>query len=294
MKARIMIALVFFLALLGGAVLAQGGALNYGDNVVGTLSATSPLAFYTFSGTAGDRVTIEVIGITPGLDPAASLNSPTQQQLANNDNDPTEPGSTDALIIHNLPQNGIYTILVNSVSGVSGDYLIRLNGQAVMPTTGLTDSPVDAPVGSGAPPQVFSFNANPAAPTSLTISATTPGFGFQAVVRDANGQIVALLTGDTQVSLTLPASTGTYTVEVTPTDPNTTGQVQISLGQVAAAAPPPPAQTPEVAAPPAQQEPVTSETCVARAPGPQSVNVRNGPGTDFNIIGQIQPGSMVD
>ena len=64
MRLRVVLLLLLVLAIAGPA-LAQGGVLTYGDNTIGTLSANAPLAFYTFSGSAGDVVTIQVIGITP-------------------------------------------------------------------------------------------------------------------------------------------------------------------------------------------------------------------------------------
>ena len=74
---RKIIGVVLMLLLGSAVVVAQGGQLNYGDNVVATLPATNPLAFYSFTGTGGDQVSVQVIGITPGLDPAVSLNGPT-------------------------------------------------------------------------------------------------------------------------------------------------------------------------------------------------------------------------
>lgn len=295
MRIRLILAGLFIVFLIGVPVFAQGNLLNYGSSIVGTLSANNPLAFYTFSGAAGDLVTVQVIGITAGLDPAVSLNSPTQQQLANNDNDPTAAGSTDARISYSLSQNGIYSILVSSVSAVNGDFLIRLSGQQPVPATVLTDVPQDVPVVAGQP-QIFSFEADPANPLTLTVSAGTSVFQFRVIVRDPNGEIVALLTSSTQIGLNLPAGSGTYTVEITAVDPNIGGQVTVSVGTTAAAPAPvvqPPVATEEVSAPPVQDT-TAGDVCEVGAQGSSAVNVRSGPGTDFGAIAQIQPGSRLE
>ncbi|HLV37199.1 MAG TPA: SH3 domain-containing protein, partial [Spirillospora sp.] len=291
MRTKTFLMLLALSVLLVNPALAQGNLLSYGDNVVGTLSAGAPLGFYTFNGAAGDLVSIQVIGITPDLDPAISLNGPTQQQLASNDNDPASPGTTDARVTLSLPQDGIYTVLVSSVSGVNGDFLLRLSGQQPVPATGLSDAPLDVSIAPGQPPQIFSFEANPAAPITLTVSSSTPGFSFRVVVRDPSGQTIALLTASTLVGLNLPPGSGTYTAEIAPLDPNVAGQVSVSTG-AAAVAPPPPAATQEAAPPPAEID-AASQVCQVGT-GTTPVNVRSGPNTDYAVIGQIQPGQRLN
>ena len=284
-----------------GPVLGQG-ALTYGSNTLGSLSATAPLAFFTFSGTAGDQVTVEVIGITPGLDPAVSLNSPTQQQLANNDNDPAIPGTTDARVSLSLPQTGVFTILVSSATGTPGDFLLRLAGQAPPPTTNLSD---DAPSEASVAPdsvQLFSFSADPAQVITLNVTTATPGFGFRTTVKDADGEIVALVTGSDLVAVSLPFAPGTseYTAEVTPLDPNVPGQVSIFLGgPPAAAAPanPPQATVAPTVPPPAETEEAAPAAAIEGcgvSPSQGTVNIRSGPGTDFGVIAQFQPSEVLE
>ena len=290
--------ILFLVLLLGlivtGTVMAQGGTISYGSSIVGTLSASAPLGFFTFSGSGGDLVTVDVIGISPGLDPAVSLNSPTQQQLANNDNNPTSLVSTDARISLSLPQNGIYTILVSSVTGAPGDFLLRLTGQPAAQSSPLADTPADTSVGAGLA-QTFSFSANPDGPVTLNVTTSTPGFTFQATVRSANGQIVAILSGDDTagVSLNLPPGTETYTVQVSGVNANVQGQVSINVGSAASAAPPPPQPT---VPPPAEtqeaQPPAATDVCMV-TPGQGTVNVRSGPGTNNNVVAQLQPGQSL-
>jgi uncharacterized protein YraI len=281
--------LVLLALTLGSSLQAQGGLLNNGDNLIGSLSPTSPLAIYTFSGTAGEIVTIQVIGISPGLDPAVSLSTPTQQQLAFNDNDPTNPPSSDARISASLPQDGLYVVLVNSVSGVSGDFLIRFSTQPPLIGQTLSNEPVTALVNTESPTQVFTFLTNSNTPATLNLAGEPFGWSFRAVVRDALGQIVALLNASTQAAISLPPGSSSYTVEVSAVDPTTSGQVTILLA-APAILPPGPAATAEVAAPAAPPVQGDSTVCQVGAQGSSPVNVRSGPGTDYAVVTQIAPG----
>lgn len=272
--------------LLVSPALAQSGALAYGSNTLGTLSADAPLAFFTFNGTAGDLVSIQVIGI--GIDPAVSLNSPAQQQLANNDNE--SPGTTDARINLSLPQTGIFTVLVSSVTGAPGDFLLRLNGQAAPLTTALTDVPVDANIAPESP-QWFSFSASPTEIITLNVTTAAVDFGFRVIVRDVDGNLVALVSGSDIVGVSLPFPPGSevYTVEITAYD--APGQVSIFIGGPAAAAHavPEPVQTEEAAPPP-----VLPAGACGVSPGQGIVNVRAGAGTSFGIIGQLRPSQVLE
>lgn len=241
--------------------MAQGGALTYGSSVVGTLSAQSPIGFYTFSGSAGDVVTVQVIGISNGLDPSVSLNAPTQQQLAFNDNDPLSAVPTDARVTITLPANGIYTVLISSVNGTLGDYLIRLNGQAAVQTEPIqSDTPVDTTVNPDQGALFFQFEALPDTPQTVTITSLTDGFSFRVIVRNPQGETIALLTGSNQLGLNIPAGTGTYTLEVAALTSGLAGQISV---QVAPTGTPPVDVTPPAETPDDQDnvddEPVTTE-----------------------------------
>ncbi|MBN2471546.1 MAG: hypothetical protein JXN59_12550, partial [Anaerolineae bacterium] len=106
---------------------AQGNVITYGDNVFGSLTAESPFAAYSFAGAAGDHVTVQIMGASPGMLPAVSLLSPAQQQLAAASGDPFGLGDgTDARITLRLTESGLHTILISSADGTAGDYLLRL------------------------------------------------------------------------------------------------------------------------------------------------------------------------
>ncbi len=106
------------LGLLPGTVRAQGGALLPDSGLVGTVTTTAPLAFFTFSGSAGAQVDLAAMGLTQPLLPVATLSSPTQQLLASSMADARNPDLQRIAL--QLPQDGIYTVLV---SGGVGDFV---------------------------------------------------------------------------------------------------------------------------------------------------------------------------
>ncbi len=286
------------LLLLAVPVLAQGGVLTYGGGTSGTFSATAPLAFYSFTGNTDDLVSIQVLALSPGLQPAIALNAPNQQQLAFNAGDPFNPGT--ARITYKLTQTGLYTILVSS-NGGTGDFAVRLDGGPAPQAVPVSDNaPSETTLDATVQSQVFSVQANPDSMTTVTISSNTPGFEFTAVVRNNNGQTIATFVGnDTQPILaTIPQGTGTFDIEVRPSIPATQGNIQVTIGlvtQTDAPVPPPPTAT--VDAPPATTEeapgPIATEevtdACRAVNASNNAVNVRSGPGTAYNIVGTFQP-----
>ena len=209
---------VLIFALFVGAFATQAQTvLTYGQGVVGSVSAQAPIAFYSFQGQANDSVTIQVLGLTSGLKPAISLNSPTGQQLGTSNLDPTNVLADSARLTERLPQAGLYTIIVLSPTGVLGDYAIRLDGVATtqesQPDTSGNSS---GQVNTGASLFVYSMPALNV-PQIATVSTDAAGVNFTVAVTAPTGQQIGLLSGNSQqpAITTLPAGTGTYTLEVT-------------------------------------------------------------------------------
>lgn len=99
--------------------------LVYGDTVNDTLEREA-VDLWRFEGRAGDVVTIEAIAGNPAqMDMFLVLLGPNQQPLTDDDDSGEE---LNAMISgYTLPQDGIYTIQVSSVSG-PGPYTLRLTG----------------------------------------------------------------------------------------------------------------------------------------------------------------------
>ena len=267
-------------------------ALTYGGGASGTLSATAPLSFYTFSGNADDVVSIQVLAITSGLQPVISLNSPTQQQLAFNSGDPFNAGT--ARITYQLPQTGLYTILVSG-NGTTGDFAIRLDGSAPPPSTDVSgDEDVQSTLDTDNPSQVYSIQASPDAPTIVTISTDTSAFEFTALVRNSAGQTIATFIGnDSQdILVTLPQGNGTFNVEVRPLVVGTQGDIQVSIELVGApdvAETPTPTLDATVPPPVATEEVENTNACTVINNSVNAINIRGGAGTNFEIVGSFAP-----
>ncbi len=263
---------------------AQTNTLSYGGSVAGTISPQAPLAFYIFNGFANDAVSARVIGLTEGFDPILTLLAPDQTQVGANDNDPFSPGSSDARVSARLSANGVYTLLVGGANGSSGDYVLVLDGRTGVLTNPLTNgltAVADFTTNSSA--QFFTAAADPSAAVVLSLTAQPATFPFAAEVRDPNGVIVASLSGLPQYTLTLPAGQGNYEIMIMPANAELLGAVQVALGGSSLAAPP--LATAEIL-----NIPAPTDVCTISTGG--VVNVRSGPGTNYGIIGTLQPGNF--
>ncbi len=293
----IAVLVIISLAVSGAALAQVGGLLTYGGSAVGSLSAEAPLAIYNFVGNPGDLVTARVTALTPGLEVAVSLMSPSQQQLANSADGPFST-PVDAQVSYRLEQAGPHFLFVSSVNAGVGDFLIRLEGRQPVAGTALDpNSPQVAGISSETPSQVFNFSAQPGGPTTLSLSTDTVGFAFTVQVFDETGRLVALLGGDAiqAVSLTFAPGTGVYEVVVSALSSGTQGNLTVVAGDAGA----PPAPGPEGAPQPLpsdsgqpSSEPPPS-VCSVTPGGTAPVNLRSGPGTTYSTVGQLQPGSYL-
>ncbi|GAB4571949.1 MAG: hypothetical protein Kow0077_09960 [Anaerolineae bacterium] len=290
-------------ALVIAPVMAQGGVLQYGSNAIGTLSPEAPLSFFSFTGNQGDLVTIHVLGITPGLDPILSLLDAAQQPLATSAGDPFGVGDGEARIALRLPQSGTFSILVSS-TGIPGDFLIRLRGEAAAVSTSLvSQGPIASELSETAPVQFFSFAAKPDVSQILNVSTQIPGFEFAVQLRNSAGQMVTASSGNAEQPAVLIAPPGGdfYEVRIASLLPQT-GVVALLLSDQGVSIPGnvPPAGVPSTSAPPQQPvatEEVTvptpttssSQQCVVSSAG--NVNLRAGPGTNQPILGTLFSGT---
>lgn len=105
-----------------------GGTITYSQTVTGTITSGGTNT-WTFTGNAGDVITIAVnAGSPPTLDPTVTLNGPSGNQLAFND-DIVFGVNLNALISNfTLPQSGTYTIIVGGFGGTAGPYSLTITG----------------------------------------------------------------------------------------------------------------------------------------------------------------------
>lgn len=90
--------------------------ISYGQTEVGEINDQQYIVFYTFDGTAGDVVTIELDNVSGNLDSVLHLYSAVGNQwteIANNDDSPTGGTYEASLSDIILPQTGKYLVAVN-------------------------------------------------------------------------------------------------------------------------------------------------------------------------------------
>jgi uncharacterized protein YraI len=284
---RLRVALIAAVCLLlSGAVLAQGGFISYGQVVAGNLSDTSPVALHTFQGNSGDLIAVEVSATSGGLDPTVTLLSPGGVPLANNDNDPFSFNLGDAGLRFQLPETGIYSLLVGGANNTRGDFMLRLilrsSSAAPVPLAGTAQ--IDLATG----PQAVLVAGDPSGVTPVTIQAAPVEAAFSVEVRQPSGQTIAIFINVSNANLLLPAAAGNYVVVISPSAPGVQGIVSISEAMEAVNLPAPVATEealPSSAVPPAN-------VC-STSPASGAVNVRSGPGTNFGVVATLQQGQYL-
>ncbi len=292
---RVLILLIALTLFITGGVLHAQGTLTYGDSALGNISANSPLAFYVFSGLAGDVITIEALAITPGLDLGLSLNSPSQQQLANSASSGNALTPGDAGLSFVLPVDGIYTILVSSTNGAPGDFLLRLFGVSAASGGIVEDNtPVEGVLSSDAPALLYVVIPSADGPTVVTILPDDPATALQVRAISGSGATVADVTGSGILVIVLPPGEDPFGVIVTIVSGQTTA-ITVQTGSNLPGAPSagdapgtPQPPVPGVVETPEVQPPAA--TCTVTPRIGIGASVRSGPGADFPPFAVAQAG----
>lgn len=280
MRGLLFVLMLFFVLAWHSA--AQSGGLSYGDTLSDKLDSTQPQVFFLFSGSADDLVTIYALGWTSELRPTLALLGPAGQ-IAFSNSDPFTPMLNDARITIRLPASGAYSILVGSAGGQGAFTLTLQLEEETIPLT-LTGEPVQINVAPDGVPLAYRI-AGGSGPTTLQIEALTPGTGIQAMLRDARGQLVAVINGGlAPVTLTLPPGEGPYDLLIAGVLPQFGGALTLQPVATEEAGAPAPAATEEASLP--------AGGCLAIA-GANGVNVRRGPGTNYEIIAALRPGEAL-
>jgi hypothetical protein len=106
----------------GGAEIAPGGTIQYGDFLTGSLSADS--VSYQFEGHTNDEVTISVKRQSGDLNPSLQLLDVNGNVLGEN---AEYNGAADARITEvSLPEDGTYTILIGRDTSASGEFVLHI------------------------------------------------------------------------------------------------------------------------------------------------------------------------
>ncbi len=285
---RFTILALVLIVVVSSVALAQG-VINYGTSIQGEINATSPQGFYTFNGNAGDLITAHILSTANNLSPTLALIGPAGQ-LAFSNSDIFTSVTNDASITYRLPSSGAYTLLVGAAPGTEGSYVLSLQNNPPTVSIGLVSGQeTTANIPLGAPTQVYSFSADPVQSTSLLIQSQATGFAFTAIVRDSNGQVVAVVgQGVETFSLSLPPGTGNYEIVVSSADPETQGVLSVlagaGLSTTSTSTTTSTDSTQNTATATENQPP--AGVCSA-TPAEGGVNIRSGPSIDYSVLGSL-------
>jgi uncharacterized protein YraI len=253
--------------------------VEYGTVVVGTIPADGQQVAYSFNGSAGDLVTVQVLGITPGWQPTVTLLNPSQQPLTTNNNLATvgslRPG---AEISYRLFESGTHFVVV---SGTTGDFVLSLSARTAVVSTALVlNTPLNVALPLTDPTSVFVFNTDPLLATTLLIDAAPFDLNASIEIRNGVGQVTASLHGSLDnACISFVASDEVNEITISGS-PEVTGSITLTLSnapcELGQAPPQPVANTPQFV-------PIPIEG-VCAASSFRNVNIRSGPSTIFSIV----------
>jgi Bacterial pre-peptidase C-terminal domain len=104
------------------------GTLPMGVPVVGAVRTPTDKCIYTYSGTAGQTVTITLVATSGDLDTYLELYNPSGARLVYNDNNSAAGGTNSQINRYRLPSSGTYYVVVSSYAGRStGQYMLTVS-----------------------------------------------------------------------------------------------------------------------------------------------------------------------
>jgi YD repeat-containing protein len=227
-----------------GSITAQ---LNNATDILGTITPGTPVtitttisgqnARYTFSGTAGQQVSLNLSGSTyTGCNAVVvSILKPDNTSLGSTGLCNTATGFLDSLT---LPTTGTYTVFVDPQGTVTGSITVLLNSFADVTGTTSVGTPLTVTTTTPGQNALYTFSGTSGQQVSLNLSGSTYT-GCNAVIvsilKPDNTSLgsTGICNGSTGFldSLTLP-TTGTYTVKVDPSG-TTTGSITVLLNSFA-------------------------------------------------------------
>jgi len=293
---------------------AQAGSIvpvSIGDNKTGEITAAMPTVVYMLAVTDPQLASLQVIGLTPGFAPTLrvlTFGGVVQQTVQNLNNATliqTTAGFTTA---------GQYLLEVTGANGSVGQFVLSVQGGPALPppTALIVGLPVTTLVEPEAPFQFFSFLASPSDVLMLTVKAENvnnaiPSSGPLVTLRDATTNTV-LVNGSARLlgsRFRLPPGTVRYMLEIAHGGSAASEPFTVCLapengtitcpGEILAIAVVPTAALPPTLALPTPTPYVPpfippAGPCLTASSRGQTINIRSGPGLDFAIAGQLQPG----
>jgi YD repeat-containing protein len=213
------------------------GFISVGTPITATTTIPGQMARFTFNGTSGQQVSINLSGST-----YTGCNAVVVSILKSDGTSLGSVGicngSSNFLDSVTLPTTGIYTVLVSPQGTTTGNITLLLNSFSDVTGTIAVGTPVTATTTTAGQNALYTFTGTSGQQLSMNLSGNTyVGCNAVAVsVLQSNGTSLAstgICNGTTGFidSFTLPA-TGTYTVFVNPQG-STTGSVTLLLNTFA-------------------------------------------------------------
>jgi Bacterial SH3 domain len=290
-------------------------SLNLGENTQGTLNATTPSQSYTLVILEPQTANFQVLALAQSFQPSLTVLDPSGIAIHT-----STMGAVSSVLQASVPLSvpGAYTVIVSASTATTGQYVLSVQpGAPAAPPIPLTlGQPVAASVSTQDPLRSYSFSASATDVLWVNVVSGLTNSGPIVRLKEAEtGRTFALsdtaLTGVRYQIPVVPLGTVVdYLVEVSHSGaqvpesytvcletqngaifcplsgsgPVPTAIAAIpTLSQQQAASPlPPPSATPfrPVSIPP------TAACAVASSQG-AAINVRSGPGTNFNAVGQL-------
>jgi hypothetical protein len=210
-----------------------GSQIALGDTITGELRAGQTQTTYTFQGEAGQPISISLT--SPDFDTYLRLQDSTGYDLITDDDG---GGDLDSRIaIYALPNNGSYTVVVESYDGNSGSYTLSLSAAQV--ETIEYGQTVSGSLENAGDVAVYRFQGN--AGDAVTIKLTSPDFDTQLSLLDAAGGGYPLVENDdggndgtnSFIGPYALTADGTYLINVSSYDGAATGRYTLTLSSAA-------------------------------------------------------------
>lgn len=182
--------MILMLMIFSTIALSAQESLSYGQTVTGTITDETPEVYYTFQGTEGDQVAIEMRAIEPGLDSYLRLLTPDGTEYATDDD---SAGNFNALLAPVfLPVDGTYTIVATRCCGGQGSSVGTFEltiDEIDVPPIGL-DQPVSFDIAADDSAAFFLLNSSnvPSNAVAVTANRTAGTDQFQLDVRGPVGE----------------------------------------------------------------------------------------------------------
>lgn len=257
--------------------------IGVGQNMLDVVSADAPVIRFSLSGRAGDVTRIQVLATSPTLTPSLRVLDASGGEIFTDLNPNTALNLSGEVSFQTA---ATYTIEVAGVGGSVGQFVISLLAGIPLPAAVelAAGQPVSAPLSAGAV-QSYRFTTLDDVPLVLVVSSDQPDARLSVTLRDdTTGETVALSTAALVVSYRLPASGAAYRLEVSHSG---AGEVPITVCSTSTSAPDACALSGELSAETAAAITVQSLTS-------QSVNVRAGAGTEYDVLGVLAPDQPIE